>query len=40
MCNSGWRFSPGYGYAKGFDLTIYKKKNLMLNLYLEKQLNT
>ena len=26
MCNSGWRTSPGYGYVKGFDRTIYKKE--------------
>jgi hypothetical protein len=26
MCNSGWRSSPGYGYIKGFDRTIYKKE--------------
>ena len=26
MCNSGWRTSPGYGYLKGFDRTIYKKE--------------
>lgn len=34
MCNSGWRTSPGYGYVKGFDRTIYKKEsnaNFLIN---------
>ena len=26
MCNSGWRSNPGYGYAKGFDKSVYKKE--------------
>ena len=38
MCNSGWRTSPGYGYVKGFDRTIYKKE-ANANFLISESLN-